>query len=123
MTDVVTAIGTTGFLVIGTSALDGSASATTGVLAKFTLPNPAGTVSGDILTLDFDPDISATASAGGTAAKAEIWSQATPTGASHVIVSGLTVGTGSENVVLSTVTIGSGATVTIATGTLTHATT
>lgn len=118
---VVTAVGSTGFLVIGTSVLDGSTSATTGVLAKIPLDDPAGTVSGDILT--FSQPVSAVATATGTAAKAEIWDTDTPTGSADVIVTGLTVGTGSENVVLGTVDINLGNTVSISPATITHATT
>jgi len=121
MNAIVTAAGTTAFLVIGTSALDGSASATTGVLAKIPLDSPAGTVTGDVLT--FSQPISVVASATGTAAKAEIWDTDTPATAADVIVSGLTVGTGTENVVLGTVSINLGNTVSISPATITHATT
>jgi hypothetical protein len=85
------------------------------LLVTFTLANPAGSVSGDVLTLDFDPDLSATASGTGTAAKAIITDDADTT-----VVSGLTVGTSGTNVVLDSVSITSGQTVTLATGTLTH---
>ena len=118
---VVTAVGSAGYLVIGTSTLNGSASASTGVLAKIPLGDPAGTVTGDVLT--FSQPVSAVATATGTAAKAEIWDTDTPTGAADVIVSGLTVGTGTENVVLGTVSINLGNTVSISPATITHATT
>ena len=86
------------------------------LLATFTLADPCGTVSGDTLTFDVDPDINATVAATGTATKATI-----TTSADAVIVSGLTVGTGSENIVMSSNVIGStGDTVTLETATLTH---
>jgi tetrahydromethanopterin S-methyltransferase subunit H len=63
------------------------------LLATLTLADPCGTVSGDILTFDADPDITAAASGTGTVAKATI-----TTSADAVVISGLTVGTGSENI-------------------------
>ena len=85
-------------------------------IATLTLTDPCGTVSGDTLTLDFDPDISATASADGTAAAAIITDSD-----DNTIVSGLTVGTTGTHIVLDSVNITSGQTVTIQTGTITHA--
>ena len=85
------------------------------LLATFDLPTPSGTVSGDILTFDCDPDLTDTALATKTATKATIC-----TSADAVIVSGLTVGTGSENVVVNTTSFVTGATVTLQTATLTH---
>ena len=58
---------TAGNLVIGTSALSGA----TGVLVEIVLPTPAFTVSGAVATLQGVP-LSGTASASGTAAKAEL---------------------------------------------------
>lgn len=86
------------------------------ILATFTLTDPCGSVSGSVLTLDFDPDISATASATGTAANAIITDSA-----DNTKVSGLTVGTTGTDIVLTSTSITSGQTVTIQTGTLTHA--
>ena len=100
-----------GKLKIGTSGM-------AVVLATITLADPCGTVSGDILTFDFDPDISATAGNTGTAAAATITDSA-----DTVIVSGLTVGTSGTNIVLDSTSITSGQTVTITSGTLTHNTT
>lgn len=97
-------------LVIGTSALSGS----TGVLATITLNTTPGTVSGDTLTLSGMP-ISATASATGTAAKAELRNNA-----GTVIVSGLTVGTSGTDVIISSTSISTGQTVQITSGTITH---
>lgn len=86
------------------------------LLATFTLTDPCGAVSGAVLTFDFDPDLSTTASDTGTAAEATITDSD-----DEVKVSGLTVGTSSTDVVLDSVSITSGQTVTLATGTITHA--
>ena len=87
------------------------------VLATLTLADPCGTVSGGVLTFDFDPDISDTsADASGTAANAILTDSADTT-----VVSGLTVGTSGTNVVLDSVSITAGQTVTITAGTITHA--
>lgn len=102
--------GAAGQLVIGTSALSGA----TGVLATIALPNPAFTEASQVLTLAGVP-LSATASASGTAAKAELRNNAATT-----IVSGLTVGTAATDIILGTTTITSGGTVTITSGTITH---
>lgn len=86
------------------------------VLATITLADPCGTVTNDVLTFDFDPDVSDTsADATGTAAVARIKNSTGTT-----IVDGLTVGTGSENIVLTTTSIVAGDTVTLTTGTITH---
>lgn len=98
-----------GVLQIGTAGM-------ASVLAEFTLTDPCGTVSGDVLTFDFDPDISDTsANATGTAAAARI-----RTSDGTDVITGLTVGTSSADIILSSVSITSGGTVTIASGTLTH---
>lgn len=57
------------------------------LLAEFTLPAVSGSVSGDVLTLDCDPDIASTGVATGTAADGVI-TQSNDT----VVASGLTVG-------------------------------
>jgi hypothetical protein len=111
-----TGAGSAGKLVIGTSALSGA----TGVLATFTLSMPAFAVSGTpaLLTLDITPAVTSTASATGTAAKAEF-----RTAADAVIVSGLTVAAPSGgDINLNSTSITSGQTVTISSGTITHAT-
>jgi hypothetical protein len=100
--------GTAGKLEIGTAAMGA-------VLATFTLVDPAGTVSGSILTLDFDPDISVAASGTGTAAAARI-----RTSADADVVTGLTVGTSGTDIILDSTSITSGQTVTITAGTITH---
>jgi hypothetical protein len=102
--------GSAGNLVIG----DGTLSGATGVLATIPLQNPAGTISGRVLTLSGVP-LSATASAGGTAAKAEIRNNA-----GTVILGGLTVGTSGTDIIVGTTTVTSGGTVTVTAGTITH---
>lgn len=88
------------------------------VLATFQLVEPVGTVSGDTLTFDFDPDISDTSADNtGTAAAAQI-----KDGSGVVCISGLTVGTSGTDIVLDSVSITAGQTVTLATGTIQHAT-
>ena len=84
-----------GVLVIGTAALSGA----TGVLATITLPKPSFSVSAGVATMLGVP-LSATASATGTAAKAELRDSV-----GNVIVSGLTVGTSATDIVLSAVAI------------------
>lgn len=100
-----------GTLVIGDSTLNGS---TGGVLATLTLSATAGTVSGNVFTLSGVP-LSATASATGTAAKAELRNNA-----GAVIVSGLTVGTAGADINLGSVAISSGQTLTVNSGSLSH---
>lgn len=99
-----------GVLQIGTAGM-------ASVLASITLSDPSATVAGDTLTFDFDPDVSDTsADASGTAAEARIRdSNGTD------VITGLTVGTSGTNIVLDSVSITAGQTVTLATGTITHA--
>lgn len=85
------------------------------LLATLTLADPCGTVSGDVLTFDADPDITAAASGTGTVAKATI-----TTSADAVIVSGLTVGTSGTDIIVDSTSITSGQTVSFNTGTITH---
>jgi len=101
---------TAGQLVIGTSGLSGG----TGVLATIALPTTPFTVSGAVATLQGVP-LSATASASGTAALAELRNNAGTT-----IASGLTVGTSATDIILNSTTITNGQTVTITAGTITH---
>jgi len=112
MTQVNTALGGSGTLVIGTSALSGA----TGVLATIPLANPAGAVAGGVLTLGGMPR-SATATAAGTAAKAELRD-----GAGTVVASGLTVGIAGSgaDIIIGTTTISVGLTVQLNSGTITH---
>jgi hypothetical protein len=106
MDAVLTQIGNAAKVKIYTTG--GSSSGT--LLAEFSLPTPSGTVSGDTLTLDVDPDIDdASANNTGTAAVAEIH-----TSADVVKISGLTVGTSGTDVTISPSTsITSGQTVTL----------
>lgn len=99
-----------GTLEIGTTAF-----ATT--LVTFTLTEPCGSVSGDTLTFDFDPDISNTASAAGTAAEARI-----KDGNGVIVISGLTVGTSGTDLIIDNTSIANGQTVVLATGSIQHAT-
>jgi len=100
-----------GTLEIGTSGMGT-------VLATFQLTEPCGTVSGAVLTFDMDPDISDTsADATGTAAAAQI-----KDGSGVAVITGLTVGTSATDIILDSVSITSGQTVTLAIGTITHAT-
>jgi hypothetical protein len=105
-----TGAGSAGSLVIGTSSLSGG----TGVLATITLQNPAATVSGSVMTISGVP-LTANASAGGTAALAELRNNA-----GTAIVSGLTVGTSASDVIVTTVTVVSTQPVTVTSGTITH---
>ena len=104
---------TAGKLVIGTSSLSGA----TGVLATIALPTTPFSVSGSgtvVATLQGVP-LSVAASASGTAAKAEL-----RTNADATIVSGLTVGTSGSDINLTSTSITSGQTVTVTSGTITH---
>jgi hypothetical protein len=112
ITAVLTAIdadASPGTLEIGTASMAST-------LAVLTLADPAGTVAGDVLTLDCSPALSdASANNTGTAAAARI-----KDGAGNVIVSGLTVGTSGTNIVLNTTSIVSGQVVEITSATITH---
>ena len=98
-----------GQLVIGTSALSGA----TGVLATITLQKPSFSIASGVATM-LGVTLSATASATGTAAKAELHDSA-----GTVIASGLTVGTSASDINLNSVAISSGQTVSITSGTIT----
>jgi len=105
--------GSTGKLVIGTSALSGA----TGVLATIVIPNPAFVVSGTgtvIATLQGVP-LSVAASGSGTAAKAEIRNNA-----DAVVTSGLTVGLSASDIILNSLSITAPQTVTVTSGVITH---
>lgn len=109
MNEVLTAIGNAGKVKIYVS---GGAT----LLATFTLPTPSGTVSGDVLTLDCDPDIEATAGNTGDAAEATITDSA-----DTVVVSGLTVATSGGDVTISpAIGITSGQTVRLTALSITH---
>lgn len=99
-----------GTIVIGTSALSGA----TGVLATITLQKPSATVASGVLTIAGTP-LSTTASATGTAAKAELRDS---TGL--VIASGLTVGTSATDIIINATAISVGQTVQLNSGSITH---
>lgn len=107
---VVTQIGTTGVLEIGTTGMGT-------VLATIALGNPAGTVSSGVLTFSGFPRSDTSADNTGTAAAARI---RTETGGTD-IVTGLTVGLSASDIVLDSVSITQGQTVTINSATITHA--
>ena len=111
MTDVVTAIGTAGYLNIGTTGMGT-------ILASIPLSNPAGTVSSGVLTFSGTPLTQASAPNSGTAAAATI-STAVNNGGTQV-VTGLTVGTTGTDVVLSSTSIVAGQPVTITSASITH---
>lgn len=107
---VVTAIGSAGELVIGTSALSGS----TGVLVRIPFDNPAFNVSNGVMSANNLP-LTTTATGTGTAAKAEIRD-----GLDTVIASGMTVGTSGTDVIINAVEISAGQTVQVTVGDITH---
>lgn len=107
---VVTQIGSTGVLEIGTTNM-----AT--VLATIALDATAGTASGGVLTFSGFPKSDTSADNTGTAAAARI---RTATGGTD-IVTGLTVGTSGQDINLNSTSISAGQTVTINSATITHA--
>jgi hypothetical protein len=88
------------------------------LVATWALPSPCyESSSSGVLTLDVNPDITATLATTGTITKATI-----TTSADTVVVSGLTVGTsGTDLIMSSNVVASTGDTVTLQTATLTHA--
>ena len=108
---VVTAIGTTGVLEIGTTGM-------ALVLATIDLGNPAGTTSGGVLTFSGFPRSDTSADDSGTAAEARIRTASAGTD----IITGLTVGLSASDINLDSVSITAGQTVTINSATITHAT-
>ena len=109
MTDVVTAIGTTGYLnILNSSAV---------VLASIPLANPAGTVTGGVLTFSGTPLTESSANASGTATGATV-STAINNGGTAVIT-GLTVGTSGTDIVLSSTNVVAGQPVSITAASIT----
>ena len=106
---VVTQIGPTGVLEIGTAGM-------ASILATITLNATAGTAATGVLTFSGFPK-SDTADATGIAAAARI---RTASGGTD-IVTGLTVGTSGTDIVLDSVNITTGQTVTINSASITHA--
>ncbi len=109
LTAVVTSIGATGVLEVGTTGM-----AT--ILFSVNLNNPAGTASGGVLTFSGFPKNTA-AIAAGTAAAARI---RTATGGTN-IVTGLTVGTSGTDVIVNTTTVALSDPVSVTSATITHA--
>jgi hypothetical protein len=108
---VTTAIGTTGVLEIGTSAM-------ASILATIALGNPAAAAaSGGVLTLSGFPRSDTSADNTGTAAAARI---RTASGGTD-IVTGLTVGLSGSDINLDSLSITTGQTVTLNSATITHA--
>jgi hypothetical protein len=110
LTAVVTAIGATGVLEIGTAAM-------ASVLATIPLSSTAGTVSGGVLTFSGLPLSDTSADASGTAAAARI---RTASGGTDIIT-GLTVGTTGSDINLTSTSLTAGQTVTISSAAITHA--
>jgi hypothetical protein len=106
---VVTAIGSTGVIEIGTAGM-------AAILATITLNASAGTSSGGVLTFSGFPK-SDIADGTGTAAAARI---RTAVGGTD-IVTGLTVGTSASDINLDSVTITTGELITLTAATITHA--
>lgn len=107
---VVTAIGSTGVLEIGTTGM-------ASILATIALNSTAGTSSGGVLTFSGFPKSDTSADNSGTAAAARI---RTASGGTDV-VTGLTVGTSGSDINLTSTSITAGQTVTISSATITHA--
>mgnify|MGYP007004396700 CR=1 FL=1 len=110
LTAVVTAIGGTGVLEIGTTGM-------ASILATIALNATAGTASGGILTFSGFPKSDTSADNTGTAAAARI---RTGSGGTD-IVTGLTVSTTAGDIVLDSVSVTVGQTITINSATITHA--
>jgi hypothetical protein len=97
----------------GKLLLQTSANAT---IVTLTLEDPCGTAVTALLTLDFDPDISGTATGTAVLALACIVDSDDATA-----VSGLTVGTTGTDVIVQNTNVNTGQVVTVQTGTITHA--
>lgn len=101
----------------GTSTIEIGTTGMASVLAVFDLPDPCGTVSNGVLTFDMDPDLTdSSANNDGTAAEARI-----KDGDGTAVITGLTVGTSGADIILDSVSITAGQTVTLTTGSITHA--
>jgi hypothetical protein len=111
MTDVVTAIGATGFINIYTS--NGGT-----LLASIPLPNPAGTVTTGVLTFSGTPLTENSANASGSATYANVSTSAN--GGGTIVVAGLVVSASAGDIVLSSTTIVAGQPVTITAASITH---
>jgi len=107
---VITAIGGTGILEIGTTAMGT-------VLATITLNATAGTATAGVLTFSGFPKSDTAADATGTAAAARI--RTAPAGTD--IITGLTVGLSASDINLDSLSLTVGQTVTINSAAITHA--
>jgi hypothetical protein len=85
-------------------------------IVTVTLADPCGTAVNNVLTFDFDPDISGTATSTAVLALACLTDDSNTTA-----VSGLTVGTSGADVIVQNTSVNTGQVVTIQTGTITHA--
>lgn len=110
MSAVVSQIGSTGVLEIGTASM-------ASVLATIALDATAGTVASGVLTFSGFPKSDTSADATGTAAAARI---RTATGGTDIIT-GLTVGLSASDIILDSLSITAGQTVTINSAAITHA--
>lgn len=110
LTAVVTSIGATGVLEIGTTGM-------ALILATIPLAATAGTASAGVLTFSGFPSSDTSADNSGTAAAARIRTASAGTD----IVTGLTVGTSGSDINLDSVAITAGQTVTINSAAITHA--
>lgn len=110
MTDVVTAIGSTGYLNIYTSGLGT-------LLASIPLANPAGTVTTGVLTFSGTPLTESSANASGTAAAATV--STAVNGGGTTVISGLVVSTTIGDIILSSTSIVAGQPVTITSASIT----
>ena len=102
---------------VGAATLEIGSAGFASVLAIVTLADPAGSVSGDVLTLTM-PQSDVSINNTGTAAEARIKEVG-----GTVIVSGLTVGTSGTNIIVNTVSFVAAATFTVNSATITHNTT
>lgn len=110
LTAVVTQIGATGVLEIGTTGM-------ASILATIALNSTAGTAASGVLTFSGFPKSDTSADNTGTAAAARI---RTASGGTDIVI-GLTVGTSASDINLDSVSITAGQTVTITSATITHA--
>lgn len=108
MTDVVTALGSSAKIKIGTTGMGT-------VLAQISLANPAGTVTGGVLTFSGTPLTESSADASGTAAAAIVVD-----GSGTTVISGLTVSSSAGDIVLSSTNIVAGQPVTLTAASITH---
>jgi hypothetical protein len=101
---------------VGAAKLEICSAAYAAVLATITLNDPAGSVSGDVLTFIVSPQPQdASADNTGVAAIARIKDNS-----GDIIVSGLTVGTSGADIIVTSTNITAGDTVKMTAGTITH---